>query len=82
MLVDFSKQNYDELYKRFENTLMFKHFVEDAFGGLSTEKDLQETIEYFKDKDVTRYKRALNQTLDGIRARIAYLKHSTSDIET
>ncbi|KAK7463560.1 Aminopeptidase 2 mitochondrial [Stygiomarasmius scandens] len=82
MLVEFFKQNYDELYKRFENTFMFKYFVEDAFGGLSTEKDLQETIEYFKDKDVTRYKMALNQTLDGIRARIAYLKHSTSDIET
>ncbi|THV07366.1 leucyl aminopeptidase [Dendrothele bispora CBS 962.96] len=82
MLVDFFKQNYDELCRRFQNTFMLKYFVEDAFGNLSTEKDLQDTIEYFKDKDVTRYEMSLNQTLDGIRARIAYLKHSTSDIET
>ncbi|THV05631.1 hypothetical protein K435DRAFT_849875 [Dendrothele bispora CBS 962.96] len=84
MLVDFFKQNYNELCRRFQNTFMLKYFVEDAFRNLSTEKDLQDTIEYFKDKDVTRYEMSLNQTLDGIRARIAYLKHSmaTSDIET
>ncbi|KAF5367551.1 hypothetical protein D9758_003664 [Tetrapyrgos nigripes] len=80
-LIDFFKKNYDDLYKRFQNTFTFKYLVEYTFRGLSTEKDLQDTIDYFKDKDITRYEMALNQTVDGIKARIAYLKHSTSDIE-
>ncbi|KAF5369418.1 hypothetical protein D9758_002820 [Tetrapyrgos nigripes] len=59
-----------------------------AFRELSTNKDLQDTIEFFKartssgGKDTSKFDMAMNQAIDGIKARIAYLEHSSSDLET
>ncbi|KAK7463587.1 Aminopeptidase 2 mitochondrial [Stygiomarasmius scandens] len=81
ILIDTFKQKYDQLYARFQDTFILKFLIKIGFGSLSTEKDLQETISFFKDKDTTKYSMSLDQALDGIRARIAYQNHSTSDIE-
>jgi aminopeptidase 2 len=48
---------------------------------LSTPKDLQSTEDFFKDKDTSKYNQSLNQTLDTIRAKVAYIERSTKDLE-
>jgi len=81
ILIDFYKKNYDVLYKRFEGNSMMRYLVQRTFSGLSSEKDYQEIVEFFKDKDTSKYNLALAQVLDTIRAKIAWLERSTEDLE-
>ncbi|ESK92997.1 leucyl aminopeptidase [Moniliophthora roreri MCA 2997] len=81
MVPEFFKENYAEFYQRFSETYTLKYLVESSFSVLSTEKDLQDTIAFFEDKDTSKYSLSLGQSLDSIRARIAYIKHSTEDLE-
>ncbi|KAJ3908537.1 leucyl aminopeptidase [Lentinula edodes] len=76
----FFQDHYEELYKRFESTFMMRYLVETTYGGLSTQKDLDEMNAFFKDKDTSKYHMGLAQSLDSIRARIAYIEHSSSDV--
>ncbi|KAF9265642.1 leucyl aminopeptidase [Marasmius fiardii PR-910] len=77
----FFKETYDEFYKRFSETFTLKYLVQESFSVLTTEKDLNDTLAFFEGKDQSRYSLALAQSLDSIRARIAYIKHSTEDLE-
>ncbi|KAF5391327.1 hypothetical protein D9757_002062 [Collybiopsis confluens] len=79
-ITKFFEKNYDELCKRFESTFMMRYLVEGTYGGLSTQKDLDEMNAFFKDKDTSRYHMGLAQSLDSIRAKIAYIKHSSADL--
>ncbi|KAG5639615.1 hypothetical protein H0H81_010817 [Sphagnurus paluster] len=47
-----------------------------SMGYFSAEKDLEELVEFFKDKDTSKYNQGLAQVLDGIRARIAYIERA------
>jgi len=78
---EYFKENYDAIYKRFEGNFSLKYFVERAFGGLASNKDYEDVKAFFKDKDVSKFKMSLEQTLDGIQARTAYIKRSTADLE-
>ncbi|KAF9265351.1 leucyl aminopeptidase [Marasmius fiardii PR-910] len=74
------RETFDEFFDRFsEITLMY--LIESSFSDLTTEKDLNDIIGFFEGKDQSRYSLALAQSLDSIRARIAYIKHSTEDLE-
>jgi aminopeptidase 2 len=53
---------------------MMRYLVQRTFSGLSSEKDYQEIVEFFKDKDTSKYNLALAQVLDTIRAKIAWLE--------
>lgn len=53
---------------------MMRYLVQRTFSGLSTEKDYQEIVEFFKDKDTSKYNLALAQALDTIRAKIVWLE--------
>ncbi|KIK59699.1 hypothetical protein GYMLUDRAFT_74140 [Collybiopsis luxurians FD-317 M1] len=79
-ITKFFEKHYDELCRRFESTFMMRYLVEGTYGGLSTQKDLDETNAFFKDKDTSRYHMGLAQSLDSIRAKIAYIEHSSSDL--
>ncbi|KAJ7667400.1 leucyl aminopeptidase [Mycena rosella] len=76
----FFKDNYDAFSKRFATNSMLKYLVEACFGELSTQKDYDETEEFFKDKDTTRYSMALAQALETIRTRIVYIERSRDDL--
>jgi len=80
MLASFFKENYDIFYKRFEANSTLKYLVEISFQSLSTTADYKDVQEFFKDKDISRYNLALGQTLDTIRARIAYIARSFDDL--
>ncbi|KAJ4001405.1 leucyl aminopeptidase [Lentinula boryana] len=70
-VVTFFQDHYEE---------MLIHYRQTTYGGLSTQKDLDEMNAFFKDKDTSKYHMGLAQSLDSIRARIAYIKHSSSDV--
>ncbi|KAK1231989.1 Aminopeptidase 2 mitochondrial [Marasmius sp. AFHP31] len=79
-MVEFFHNNYDELYEQFIDTYYFKFMIEFSFSSLTSKEDLARNIEFFERKDTSRYSLVLAQTHDNIRARIAYIEHSTGDL--
>ncbi|OAX41307.1 hypothetical protein K503DRAFT_848469 [Rhizopogon vinicolor AM-OR11-026] len=77
----FFKDNYAEIAKRYDGNFSFKDIVSSSFGGLTKEEDYQQIVDFFKDKDTSRYNLALSQTLDSLRASRAWIERSTTDIE-
>jgi len=80
LLAKFFQDNYDIFYKRFEGSSSLKYIVAFAFQNLSSENDIEEINKFFKDKDTSKYNMSLQQALDDVRANIAWLKRSTTDI--
>lgn len=80
-LVDYFRENYNVLYKRFEATFTMSYLVKYSFDFLSSTEDLHRTQEFFKDKDTAKYIQALNQTYDSIRSKAAYIDRSTEDLK-
>ncbi|KAF9255758.1 leucyl aminopeptidase [Marasmius fiardii PR-910] len=80
-VVEFFKQNYDNMCKRFVDTYYFKGIIESALSKLSSESDLRDLIRFFDGKDTSKYSMLLAQTLDSIRGRIVFIKHSSEDLE-
>ncbi|KAF9463935.1 leucyl aminopeptidase [Collybia nuda] len=74
LLFQFFKDNYDAFYNRFEENFTFRFLVEMSTKRLSTDKDYSNIIEFFKNKDTSKYDQALAQVLDSIRARIAFIE--------
>ncbi|KAL0066491.1 Aminopeptidase 2 mitochondrial [Marasmius tenuissimus] len=79
-MVEFFHNNYDELYEQFIDTYYFKFMIEYGFSSLTSKEDLARDIEFFERKDTSRYSLVLAQSHDSIRARIAYIEHSTGDL--
>jgi len=80
ILMQFFMKNYDALQKRFEESYGLRYLVEHAFTSLSAEKDYGDVVEFFKDKDTSKYSMALAQVLETIRAQITWIDRSTSDM--
>ncbi|KXN82505.1 Aminopeptidase 1 [Leucoagaricus sp. SymC.cos] len=58
------------IIKRFGGSFSVAYLFPFSFNVLSSEKDLKETEAFFRDKDISSYNLALNQSLDSIRTRI------------
>lgn len=76
----FVMDNFFELEKRFEGNFSFKDVISGTFCNLSTQVDYERLGDFFKDKDTSRYHYALSQTLEALRASIAWIGRSTRDI--
>ncbi|KAH7930860.1 hypothetical protein BV22DRAFT_1101563 [Leucogyrophana mollusca] len=76
----FFMNNYDDIYKRYEGNFSLKDVIATCFEHLTAEGDYDKTVEFFKDKDTSKYNLALSQTLDSIRSSSGWLKRSTADI--
>ncbi|OCH95247.1 hypothetical protein OBBRIDRAFT_788437 [Obba rivulosa] len=74
------KEHYQTFDKRLAGNFGMSYLVRFSFQGFSSYKDLQETEDFFKDKDTSKYDMTLRQTLDTIRARAAWVERSTDDI--
>ncbi|EIN08063.1 hypothetical protein PUNSTDRAFT_126849 [Punctularia strigosozonata HHB-11173 SS5] len=81
VLTEFFKERYDQIYKRFDGNFSLKFIVERAFNGLSSIKDHDETVEFFRGKDISKYRMSLEQTLDSIKAKAALIERSKEDVE-
>jgi len=80
-LAQFFKDEYRALYKRFESNFMLTSLVSSSFGSLSTQKDYGEVVEFFKDKDTSKYDLSLAQALDNIRSKAALIERSSGDLK-
>lgn len=76
----FFQENYAELAKRFEGNFSLQSIVSSSFENLTKEEDYQQIVDFFKDKDTSRYNLALSQTLESLCASRAWIKRSTTNI--
>ncbi|KAM5543145.1 hypothetical protein V8D89_003019 [Ganoderma adspersum] len=75
------KSYFDELEKRYAGTFNFKRFIEISFQSLSSEEDYEATATFFKGRDTSAYDQALNQSLDNIKTRAAWIERSTNELK-
>ena len=54
--------------------------VQLSFGSLSTQKDYETVVEFFKGKDTSKYNLSLAQAEDGIRARARMVERSSGEL--
>ncbi|KJA14359.1 hypothetical protein HYPSUDRAFT_80850 [Hypholoma sublateritium FD-334 SS-4] len=73
-------QNYDTFYNRYKDQLSLGVLVSACLNYYSSQADYQAIETYFKVKDTSKYSHALAQSLDGIKARSAYVERATADI--
>ncbi|TDL27596.1 hypothetical protein BD410DRAFT_782728 [Rickenella mellea] len=79
-LAHWTKENYDEIYKRFSGNTQLSRIISSSFDHLTAEKDAQDVEEFFKVKDISKYDLGLKQTLDTIRANSSIIQRSTGDL--
>ncbi|KAJ9300543.1 hypothetical protein DTO271G3_1707 [Paecilomyces variotii] len=76
------KTNWDAIYKRLPPSLgMLGSVVQITTSSFCTEEQLKEVEEFFASKDTKGYDRAVEQSLDAIRAKVHWLKRDRSDVE-
>jgi aminopeptidase 2 len=51
-----------------------------SFHGLSTMQDYEDAVQFFKDKDTSKYRMSLEQTKDTIKAKAALIEVGTPDV--
>ncbi|GJE97965.1 ERAP1-like C-terminal domain-containing protein [Phanerochaete sordida] len=79
-LADKFKADYDDLCKRTVDNFRMQYLVQFALSALASTKDYEETEAFFKDKDTSTFKMALDQALDNIKARAAWVERSSEDV--
>jgi hypothetical protein len=63
-----------QIYKRFEGNFLVSYLITFSSDYYSSMKDYETLDAFYKEKDTSKYKLALAQALDGIRARAEYVK--------
>ncbi|KAE8163654.1 peptidase family M1-domain-containing protein [Aspergillus tamarii] len=77
------KNNWDALYKRLPPGLgMLGTVVQLTTSSFCTESQLKEVEDFFKDKDTKGFDRAVEQSLDAIRAKINWINRDRADVES
>ncbi|KAK2741234.1 Aminopeptidase 2 mitochondrial [Myotisia sp. PD_48] len=74
--------NWDAVTKRIPPAFsMLGTVIQMTCGALSTEQQLKEVEEFFKNKDTKGFDRSLAQSLDAIRAKAGWLKRDVDDVK-
>ncbi|PPQ65107.1 hypothetical protein CVT24_003068 [Panaeolus cyanescens] len=76
LLTKYFEDQYYVLYKRFEGNFSLHYLVTYSSEYYSSMKDYAAIEAFYKDKDTSKYNKALAQALDSIRARAAYIEAS------
>ncbi|KAJ5669164.1 hypothetical protein N7462_010234 [Penicillium macrosclerotiorum] len=77
------KENWDVIFKRLPPSLgMLGTVVQLSTSSFCTEAQLKEVEEFFGAKDTKGYDRAVEQSLDAIRAKINWLKRDNEDVKS
>ncbi|KAF9036751.1 hypothetical protein BJ165DRAFT_1532853 [Panaeolus papilionaceus] len=80
LLTSYMQDNYDTLLKRFEGNFSLHYLVTFSSEYYSSMKDYAAIEAFYKDKDTSKYNKALAQALDGIRAKASYIERSNDDL--
>ncbi|KAI5304921.1 Aminopeptidase 2 mitochondrial [Ascosphaera pollenicola] len=76
------KENFAEIAKRHPPTLsMFGSIVQVCTGGFTTEEQISEIENFFKDKDTKGYDQTLAQSIDSVRAKARWVSRDRTDVE-
>ncbi|RHZ43655.1 M1 family metallopeptidase [Aspergillus thermomutatus] len=77
------KTNWDAIYKRLPPGLgMLGTVVQLCTASFCTEEQLKDVQAFFENKDTKGYDRAVEQSLDAIRAKVQWLKRDRADVES
>ncbi|PWY93461.1 lysine aminopeptidase apsA [Aspergillus sclerotioniger CBS 115572] len=77
------KNNWDAIYKRLPPSLgMLGTVVQLSTASFSTEQQLKDVQEFFQSKDTKGFDRAVEQSLDSIRAKVNWVKRDRADVES
>ncbi|KAJ5759109.1 hypothetical protein N7520_006265 [Penicillium odoratum] len=77
------QKNWDGIYKRLPPSLgMLGSVVQISTTAFSTEAQLKEVQAFFASKDTKGYDRAVEQSLDAIRAKVNWVKRDGEDVES
>ncbi|KKK27016.1 aminopeptidase [Aspergillus rambellii] len=75
------KDNWDAIYKRLPPGLgMLSSVVQISTASLCTEEQLKDVQSFFADKDTKGFDRAVDQSLDAIRAKISWVNRDRKDV--
>ncbi|KAL2057248.1 hypothetical protein ABVK25_002301 [Lepraria finkii] len=81
-LWQYLQTNWDALNKKCPASLgMLSTIVQICTAGFVSEEQLKEVRDWFKEKSTKGFDRALEQSLDSIRAKASWLKRDTGDVE-
>ncbi|KAF9054698.1 leucyl aminopeptidase [Panaeolus papilionaceus] len=80
LLTKYMQDNYDALLRRFEANYSLTSLVTRSTNYYSSMKDYAAIEAFYKDKDTSKYNKALAQALDTIRARAGYIERSNEDL--
>ncbi|RJE21269.1 Aminopeptidase [Aspergillus sclerotialis] len=77
------KSNWDAIYKRLPPALgMLGTVVQLTTASFCTEEQLKDVQAFFQDKDTKGFDRAVEQSLDAIRAKVSWIQRDRADVET
>jgi aminopeptidase 2 len=75
------KENWETLVKALPPTMtMLSSVVTICVGGFTRETQMQEVEKFFSDKEKTGFDMALNQAIDGIKAKESWLQRDSKDV--
>ena len=77
-LTEYFQQNYETIYKRFEGNFSVSYLITFSSDYYSRMEDYEAIETFYREKDTSKYKLALAQALDGIRARAEYVEVSVA----
>ncbi|THH33006.1 hypothetical protein EUX98_g1221 [Antrodiella citrinella] len=74
------QERYDWFEKRFAGNFTLQTLVRISHSGLSSMEMHKQAEDFFKTKDTSKFNMTLNQALDGIAAKAAWVERSSDDI--
>ncbi|CAG8790517.1 26581_t:CDS:2, partial [Dentiscutata erythropus] len=79
-LWNFIKQNWDLIQQRYIHSLQLFGLIIKSVDAFSTLDDIRDIEEFFKDKNIKEIERPLQQSLENIRVRAAWLSRDKKDL--
>ncbi|RHZ45063.1 hypothetical protein Glove_692g11 [Diversispora epigaea] len=80
-LWSFIKQNWELIQNRYQHSLsLFGHIIK-SLDSFSSFDDIRDIEDFFKDKNTKEIERPLQQSLENIRVRAAWLSRDKKDVE-
>ncbi|PYH92872.1 lysine aminopeptidase apsA [Aspergillus ellipticus CBS 707.79] len=77
------KNNWDAIFKRLPPSLgMLGTVIQLSISSFTTQQQLKEVQEFFDSKDTKGFDRAVEQSLDAIRAKVNWVQRDRSDVES
>lgn len=82
MLWQTTKEHYDELLRRFSGNFTLSRLLEYSFSSFASQKDYDDVVVFFADKDRSKYAMAYSQGLDNVKMQASWLERNRDDVKS